>query len=344
MGKAYRVLALVPEGGTPPDDVSGMSHKEVQPFKMEYDVLTALEHLGHPYRCLEVQGDLRPIREAIEEMRPHVVFNMLEEFHGFVAFDHNVVSYLELLKVPYTGCNPRGLILARDKALTKTILSYHRIHVPGFAVFPKGRRFRPPRKLRYPLFVKSLIEEGSTGISQASVVRDDAQLERRVAFVHESVGGDAIAEEYIEGREVYMGMLGNLRVETFPLWELVLDRLPEGVARIASAKVKFDHDYQDKYGITTRRVEDLPASRLARIQRMCKRVYRILGITGYARLDLRLREDGKVFVIEANPNPDLSADEDFSLSAEAGGIPYNQLIRRILNLGIRYHRTWHGLA
>jgi D-alanine-D-alanine ligase len=339
--KRLRVLSLVPTGSVPPDSLEDMSEKEIEELKMEYDVLTALQQLRHEARCLGVSDSLRPIRETIEEWKPHVVFNMLEEFHGHVSFDQNVVAYLELLRVPYTGCNPRGLVLSRDKALTKKILSYHRIRVPGFAVFPRGRRFRRPKRLAFPLLVKSLTEEASTGISQASLVGNEEQLAQRVAFVHEHTTGDAIAEEYIEGRELYLGILGNHRLETFPLWEMIWKKLPEGMPRIATARVKFDLEYQKKYGIVTGRAKGLPEGAAERVARLGKRIYRVLGLSGYARLDLRLREDGQLFVLEANPNPDLAHDEDFAKAAEAGGIPYNPLIRRILGLGLRYHVSWY---
>lgn len=341
MTRRLRVLALVPAGSVPPESLDDMSEKQIEDLKMEYDVLTALGHLRHETRCLGVRDDLLPIREAIEGWKPHVVFNMLEEFHGHVSFDQNVVAYLELLRVPYTGCNPRGLVLSRDKALTKKILSYHRIHVPGFAVFPRGRRLHRPKRLSFPLLVKSLTEEASSGISQASLVTNDEQLVQRVEFVHEHTQSDAIAEEYIEGRELYLGILGNHRLETFPLWEMVWRKLPEGIPRIATARVKFNVDYQKKYGIVTRAAKGLPEGAAERVARLGKRIYRVLGLSGYARLDLRMRDDGQLFVLEANPNPDLSHDEDFSQAADAGGIPYNPLIRRILSLGLRYHATWY---
>jgi D-alanine-D-alanine ligase len=339
--RKWRILALVPEGSIPPDNLEDYSEKEQAVWKMEYDVVSTLQNMGHSVTCLDVRSELGPIGKAIESLRPHVVFNMLEEFHGFVAFDSHVVSYLELLKVPYTGCNPRGLILGRDKALTKKILSYHRIHAPGFAVFPKGRRIRLGRKLRFPLFVKSLTEEASTGISQASIVHTEEQLQKRVEFVHESVRSDAIAEEYVEGRELNLGVLGNRRVETFPVWELVMSGLPEGTPKIATQKVKFDLDYQDKYEIRTERARDLPDGVAERMARTGRRVYRLLGLSGYARLDFRLRDDGTFFLLEANPNPDLSLDEDFALAAEASGSDYPTLVRRIVSLGMRYHAAWY---
>ena len=234
--KPRRVLALVGLGLTPPDSLTGKTDEQVAEFKMEYDVVNALRRLGHEVHVLESGYELHKIREAIDEFKPHIAFNMLEDFHGHAVFDQNVVSYLELLKVPYTGCNPRGLMLAKDKALTKKILTYHRIRVPRFAVFARGRRIRARRNLKYPVIVKSLVEESSTGISQASIVKDDEQLKKRVEFVHDQIGSDAVAEEYIEGRELYVAILGNRRLQTFPIWELG-HGLREAIAALGETQV-----------------------------------------------------------------------------------------------------------
>jgi D-alanine-D-alanine ligase len=149
-------------------------------WKTEHDVTTSLRDMGHEIRIVGVKDDLTVIRRAVEDWKPHIAFNMMEHFHELGAFDHNVVSYLELLRVPYTGCNPRGLMLARDKALSKTLLSYHRVPVPDFAVVRVGRKVRRPKRMSFPLIVKSLTQEASIGISQASVVHDDKELAERV--------------------------------------------------------------------------------------------------------------------------------------------------------------------
>jgi D-alanine-D-alanine ligase len=338
--KKKRVLALVGEGSRPARDLEGLSDEEVSQWKMEYDVLAALERLGHQVQCLEVSYDLAQIRAAIEEFRPQIVFNMLEDFHGHVVFDQNIVAYLELLRIPFTGCNPRGLVLSRDKALTKKICQYHRIPAPAFRVFPRGRKARHVQRLGFPVIVKSLNEDASIGIAQASIVHDHAHLVERVEFVHSQIGDDAIAEEYIDGRELYLGILGNARLETFPIWELNMDKLPDGVPRIATARLKWNIKFQEKYDILTGEAKDLPPGTAERIRRIGKRIFRLLRLSGYARLDFRLREDGEVFLLEANANPDLSSDEDFALSAQAAGLSYEQLIKRILSLGIRYHASW----
>ena len=340
--KKLRVLALVRKGLKPPDDLAGVDEKEVNLWKMEYDVLAALEALGHTTECLDVSYDLSRIRDAADALKPHIVFNMLEDFHGYVRFDQNVVAYLELLRQPYTGCNPRGLVLSRDKAITKKILTYHRIAVPRFAVYPRIRKFRRVPRLAFPLIVKSLAEDASAGISQASIVQNEEQLRKRVAFVHEQIGDDAIAEQYVEGRELYVGVLGNTRLQVFPIWELLLDKLPDGAPRIATEHVKFNLDYQRKYDIRSQQAKELPEGIEARMQKLAKRMYRLLGLSGYARFDFRLREDGALYLLEANANPDLSRDEDFALSAKADGLAYETLIHRVLSLGLGYHRSWSG--
>ena len=336
--KKLRVLALIREGLKPPESLDGMSDDEIQaaPWKTEYDVVVTLGELGHEVRTLEVYSDLGVVRAAIEEWKPHLAFNLLEEFSGIALYDQNVVSYLELMGVPYTGCNPRGLVVARDKALSKKLLAYHRIHVPDFAVFPAGRRAKRPKRLSFPLIVKSVTEDASLGIAQASRVTDDAGLAERVRFVHERTGAHAMAEEFIEGRELYVGVLGNDRLEVLPVWELVFKNKPEAAPLIATARAKFNVEYQKKWGVDSGPAKGLPNGAAERLQRLAKRIYRHLGLSGYARLDFRLAADGRLYFLEANPNPQVAYGEDFAESAEKKGIGYNPLIQRILNLGLRW--------
>jgi D-alanine-D-alanine ligase len=297
--RRLRILCLVPEGNIPPESLDDLSDKAFVEVKMEFHVIGALKELGHDVRIVDVTSNLGLIREAILDWKPHLAFNMLEDFHGVSVYDHHLVSYLELMRKPYTGCNPRGLMLARDKALAKKILTYHRIKVPRFAVFPLGKAIKRPRWLPFPLLVKSSIEESSTGISQASIVKGDDQLVERVQFIHDRIQTDAIAEEYIEGRELYVAVMGNQRLRTFPIWELLFENMPEGSARIATARVKFNLDYQKKYGISSGAAKGLPAGVEEKIVKLCKRVYRTLSLSGYARFDLRLSEDGTPYVLEA---------------------------------------------
>jgi len=329
------VLVLMHDYMVPPEDVSGYDLMTVQ-WKTEHDVLVTLREMGHEVHPLGVGDDLSVVRRTVEEWKPDIVFNMMEAFHELGTFDHNVVSYLELLRVPYTGCNPRGLMLSRDKALSKTILHYHRIPVPEFTVVHMGRKVRRPKRLKFPLIVKSLTQEGSTGISQASVVDDDHKLAERVRFIHESIRTDAIVERYIDGRELYVGIIGNQRLTVFPVWELHFTKRGDEVHRIATERVKWSTKYQSKYGITTLEAQLPDEGAARRIQHLCKRVYRALDLSGYARIDLRMDEAGKAYVIEANPNPQLGYGEDLAESAELAGLSYEQLLQRILLTGLQW--------
>src|SRR5437762_11955941 len=204
----------------PPETIEEGADITAAPWRTEYDVVSTLTAMGHEVQVLGVHDDLGEIRRLVTEWKPHIAFNLLEGFNDIGIFDQNVVSHLELLKLPYTGCNARGLLLARDKSLSKKLLAYHRIRVPEFEVFRAGRPIRRPKRLTFPLMVKSLTEEASIGISQASVVDTDERLKERVAFIHASIGTAAIVEQYIEGRELYMGVIGNQQLQALPVWEL----------------------------------------------------------------------------------------------------------------------------
>src|SRR5687768_1002385 len=216
MRKKLKVLVLMHDDLVPPADITGLSAKETADYRTEWDVIQTLEELGHEVHRLGVGSDLGPLRTAFATLEPDIAFNLLVHFHGVAVYDQHVVSYMELLRKPYTGCNPRGLMLSRDKALSKKLLAFHRIRSPRFAVFPYGRAARP-LKLNYPLVVKSLNEEASLGISQASIVTSDQKLKERVAFMHESFGVAVIAEELIDARELYVGVFGNQRLRTLPI-------------------------------------------------------------------------------------------------------------------------------
>jgi len=338
--KKLRVLVLVHETLVPPEDVSGYTAQQIDEWRTEYDVTTSLRAMGHEVRVLGMGDNLAELRSAITDWQPDVSFNLLEEFQGIVTYDQYVVAFLELMKQPYTGCNPRGMMISRDKALSKQILAYHRIPTAKFALLPRKHRFREPRRLKFPLFVKSATEDASLGISQASIVHDAQKLRERVEFIHEQTNSDALVEEYIEGREIYIGVLGNERLTTFPLWELNFGTLPDVMAGIATRKVKWDRKYQAKHGIGTGRAADLPDGLEARVAQLARRIYRALCMSGYARIDLRLKPDGSVFVLEANANPNLAQTEDLATSALSSGVGYDALLGRIIKSGMEYRAAW----
>ena len=337
-----RTLVVMHESLVPPENLEGHTDKEIEEWRTEFDVTTTLRKAGHDVRCMGVLDSLTELRSSIADWKPDVVFNLLEEFNGIVTYDQHVVAFLELMRQPYTGCNPRGLLLSRDKSLCKQLLTFHRIPTPQFAVFPRGARIQVPRKLKFPLFVKSTVEDASLGIAQASVVEDVAKLKERIEFVHSQVGSDALVEEFIEGRELYVGVMGNDRLTRLPVWEMVFGSMPESLPAIATRKVKWDKRYQAKYGITTRAAEDLPPAVLTTLDKLSRRIYRALGLSGYARMDFRVRPDGQVYVLEANANPNLEAAEDFAESARAAGVSYDELLEKIMGLGSSYRAEWRA--
>ena len=335
-------MVLLHEDLMPPATLDGVENIEKEKWRTEYDVITTLRQMGHDVVPVGLRSDLAVIARALEEHKPQIAFNLLEDFEGQALFDQHVVSYLELLKQPYTGCNPRGLTLAHDKALTKKILSYHRVAVPGFAVFRVGRKVARPRRLKFPLFVKSVVEEGSVGIAQASVVNDDAKLAERVEFIHRQTGSLAIAEQYIEGREIYVSVIGNRVLQTYTPWELIINNLPEGALNIATGRLKWNSDYQKKVGLVTKPA-DLSTELQRKLQRLSKRIYRHLCLSGYARLDYRMTNDGEFYLLEANPNPQIAMNEDFVDSAEHSGLKYPQLLQKILSLGLNYNAAYANI-
>jgi D-alanine-D-alanine ligase len=340
--KKLRVLVVLHSSLVPPDTLEGRTEKEIAEWRTEYDVISTLKARGHEVLCVGVLDSLTELRTSIADWKPDVVFNLLEEFDGIGTYDQHVVAFLELLRQPYTGCNPRGLLLSRDKPLCKQLLSYHRIPTPQFAVFNRGARVNVPRRLRFPLFVKSTIEDASLGIAQASVVEDAAKLKERIEFVHQQIGSDALVEEYIAGRELYVGVMGNERLHRLPVWEMVFGSMPDTSAAIATRKVKWDRNYQERYGITTHAAQDLPPAVEARLDRLSRRIYRALGLSGYARMDFRVTAAGEVYVLEANANPNLTATEDFAESARAAGQGYDELLERLMTLGLTYRAQWRA--
>jgi D-alanine-D-alanine ligase len=324
----------VHESLIPPNELpNGSPDPASEQCKTEFDVNKALIRLGHKVKITGAYDDLAPIRKSIEEWQPDIVFNLLEEFAGNPAFDYYVVSYLEMMNIPYTGCNPRGLLLARDKALSKILLSHHHIKVPDFTVFPKKNIIRKNKRCRYPMIVKSLLEEGSVGISQASLVNKDEQLRQRVKHIHSITHGGAIAEQYIEGRELYVTVLGNTRLKVLPFREIVFNGPENGIIRVATHKVKWDKRFRERWDVQYKFAENIPDLLCKRIVQTCKRAFRILNLNGYARFDLRIQNDD-IYMLEANPNPGIDESEDSTLSAQKSGLDYDMFIQKIINLGL----------
>jgi D-alanine-D-alanine ligase len=333
--KKLKVLALFDAVSPTTIDQDLSAELKTDDWKTEANVLNALAQLGYEAQYLAIFDDLDLIQQKLQQFQPDVIFNLADQFKNNRAFDQNIVSFLAMRGVAFTGCGSTGLTLCKHKAVSKKILGYHRIHTPDFVTIARGKRIARPKRLKFPILVKPLKEEASLGISQASFVETDEQFKERVQFIHEKYDNDVIAEEYIEGRELYVSVMGNHRLDVFPIRELVFREVPPDEPKIATYKAKWDEDYRKRWGLENRDAEGIEPAVVASIQKTCKRIYHLLTIDGYARLDLRLTADNKVYFIEANPNPTLAEDEDFAQSARKAGVSYPQLIDRIIRVGLK---------
>ena len=338
MKKKLKVLVLFDGGGPTTLDQDFSKEMKTADWKTEANVMAALGALGYTAEHLAIFDDLDLLRQKLENFAPDVLFNLVEQFKNNPGFDQNIVSFLEMQSLPFTGCGSTGLILCKHKGISKKILGYHRIHVPNFVVIPRGQRIARPKQLKFPIVVKPVKDEASYGISQASFVETEEQFRERVAFIHEKHDADVIAEEYIGGREFYVSLMGNLRLTVFPIRELVFGEVPPNEPKIATYRAKWDEEYRKRWGLQNQFAEGLDQALVAHIEQTCKRIYSLLTIDGYARIDLRLTEANEVYFIEANPNPILAEDEDFALSARKAGLPYPQLIDRIIRHGMKMVR------
>ena len=339
--KKLRVMMLVHPEMEPLEHLCDPQDPEYLKRETEIDVKRALLKLGHEVRVVKVHDELGPIRTTIEEWQPHIAFNLLEDFAGNGALDFYVVSFLDMAGIPFTGCNPRGMMLARDKALSKKILHYHRIKVPEFRIFPYGKKIKPHKlkNLPYPMIIKSNIEQGSVGIAQASYVSNEKDLLKRIEQLHNMTHGDVIAEQYIDGRELYVGVLGNERLEVLPIRELSFDDRAGQEQRIATYNVKWNDTYRKKIGFKYGFARGMQNGTRTKIEKLAKRIYRKLLLNGYARLDLRMDAEGDVYVLEANPNAAITHDDDLALSARKHGYSFEKLIERVLRLGLQASRA-----
>lgn len=335
MKKKLKVLALLDVMSPTKIDEDLSLELKTEDWKTEANVMAALATLGYTAEHLAIFDDLDFLRQKIASFAPDVIFNLADQFKNNRGFDQNIVSLLEMQGVPFTGCGATGLVLCKHKGISKKILGYHQICVPNFVVIPRGQRIARLKRPKFPLLVKPVKEEASYGISQASFVATDEQFRERVAFIHEKHDADVIAEEYIEGRELYVSLMGNLRPRVFPIRELVFREVPPGEPRIATFRAKWDEEYRKRWGLLNRFADDLGPALVRQIEQTCKRIYSLLTIEGYARIDLRLTATNEIYFIEANPNPILAADEDFAQSAEKAGLPYPQLIQKIIRLGMK---------
>jgi len=332
MNRRLHISVLVDASEITDKDPNFETYPEVP--TTEYHVIGALRNLGYEVSVLGAVSDIGTIVKTLATQKPDLVFNLTEAFNGDRRLDKNIAALLEMAGVPFTGTGAMGLLLCRDKRLCKQLLSLHRIRVPVFFSLPRGRQIRIPKTLRYPLVVKPALEDSSEGISNASAVGNDAELQERVRFMHERWKQPAIAEEYIEGRELYVSLLGNKRLTVLPIRECLFEFEGKEGPQMATYRVKWDEEYRKKWNIKFSFAE-LDEALVKNIGHTCKRVYRVLHIRDYGRIDLRLTHDNKVVILEANPNPDLAYGEEIAESADKSGMAYEELIDQILHLALR---------
>ena len=327
MSKSLKVTVLVDASTVPGEDPEFRSPEGKT--ITEYHVIEALRLLEHHISVIGVFDNLESIIHDLKEIQPDIVFNLTEQYYGERLWDKNITAVLELLQIPYTGTGTIGLMLCRDKRLCKQLLGLHKVHVPNFISLPWNHKIRIPKNIHYPLVIKPALADGSEGISNASLVSTEAALKERTHFIHERWQQDVIAEEYIEGRELYVTVLGNKRLKVFPARECLFDFDGNEGPSLATYRVKWNDKYRQQWGIYFGFAE-LDEETDRRIGRICKRVFRTLHLRDYARVDLRLRPDGRIYILEANPNPDLAFGEEVAEAAERAGCTYENLIAQII--------------
>ena len=305
---------------------------KVEP-EMEYQVANALVKNGHEVICIGIHDDLRDMSARLGEWKPDLVFNATEAFLENSNLDYLVPALLEAEGYRYTGAPPLALLVTRNKSMSKKVLAFHGIKVPGFRSYRVGEKPGGEEGLRFPAIVKPLQADASEGISQASIVHDSTALAERVAWVHERFAQPAIAEEYIEGRELYATMVGNGdKVEVLPVVEMLFEQAGERPEdRIATQYAKWDLGYRKRRGI--KNVFARPLSKVARerLLEACYIAYRAFWLRDYARIDVRLTKDNEIWFIEANANPFLSYGHDSAEAAHKAGMRYNAFIQRIVD-------------
>lgn len=332
MSKTLKITVLVDASTIPDDDPEFLDPKGKS--ATEYHVVEALRMLGHNISIIDVFDNLEAIIRDLKEAQPDLVFNLTEQYYGERCWDKNITAVLELLQIPYTGTGTVGLMLCRDKRLCKQLLGLHKVRVPDFISLPWNRTIRIPKKIHFPLVVKPALTDGSEGISNASLVSTHDALVERTHFIHERWQQDVIAEEYIEGRELYVTVLGNKRLKVFPARECLFDFDGDEGPSLATYRVKWNAKYREQWGIHFGFAE-LDEETERRIGRICKRAFRTLHLRDYARIDLRLRPDGNIYILEANPNPDLAFGEEVAEAAERAGCSYENLIAQIIKQALK---------
>jgi len=305
------------------------------------EIFEALEKLGHEPVYQVLDGTPQCLT-SLAKCGADLVFNLTESFAGDDTKEMNVAAYMDLLGMRYTGGGPHAHFLAQDKSTAKKMFAFHGIKTPFFATSYRGR-IEHAHDVSFPLIVKPLWEDGSIGINADAVVNSVKELMERVEYIQNDFDAPALIEEYIEGREIYAGILGSYeRAQALPLVELDLSKLPEGTPKIASYDVKFEKDTQAHKLTKSHLVTDLDEETVSKLQETGLAAYQAVKLRDYGRIDMRLTPKGEVYVIEANPNPWLSSKQEFVMAAKASGRSYADLIGEIVELALARYASGGG--
>ena len=309
----------------------GENSKEYDPVVPQ--VARTLRKLGHRVSVLGAHADVKRLITGLSRRKPDLVFNLMEMFGENVFGDIPVTGLLDLLGLDYTGSGPGELYLSQDKGLTKKLLAFEDILYPRFAVFSRDTAFETGGNLRMPLFVKPLRSDASLGIGGKSLVQDWTGLMERVTAIRREVDDAALAEEFIEGREFYVGVIGNSQPKALPPVEIDFTGFPEGVPKVMDSKAKWDERSKEYKG-TRSVLAQLPDELRARLQKVAVDAYRALRVRDYGRVDIRLTDTGDIYVLEVNASCYLEKNSEFAMAAAAAGMDYPRLIERIVDLAL----------
>jgi len=332
--KKRKILLLFDSPYRCPRDHDFSDEFKAPDWKAERDMYKSLTALGHDVCLLGLCDELAPLLDLVKTYQPDLVFNLAEVFRQQSDLEKNIICVLEMLGIPYTGASSASVFLCKDKALTKKILNYHKIKVPKFKTYYRGKRISLTKKLRLPLILKPLCDEASRGISLASVVDSTEAFVERVRYIHQTLKTDAIAEEYIPGREFYVGIIGHKQSQVFPPIEMKFSKVPDDEPRVATYKAKWDNAYRKKWGIKSEFPSKMKEGLDERIREECKKAYKVLNMRCYARFDVRVTDGGRIFIIEANANPCIAKNDEFAMCAKKYGLSYNALIQKIIDLSL----------
>jgi len=332
MSKALKIMLLVDLPHQPPNQSEEFAALLDSPdWEDERDIHGTLKRLGHQPYWFGIFDNIDPLFDNLRDERPDLVFILCESFQDRRDLAANIVSLVELLGIPYTGSSSRAIQICMDKSLTKKILAFHDIWVPQFAVITNGKVTGSLDDFPFPAIVKPLNLAASEGIAQMSVVHNLEEAKERAAYLWSQFATPAIVEEFIEGREIYLGVIGKDRPQVLPPQELHFEKVPEDQPRFATYRAKWDDKYRKKWGIHSSNAKNISAAVDEQLNAVGKTIFKVFGLRGYARIDLRLRADGRIYFIEANPNPAISRSGELAKAAKHAKITYSRLIKKIIS-------------